>query len=280
MSGQKRALWDFEDVGDNFRRVDATGVAPVISVPSTAGTGSEVGRSSVITNEAEHRKIIIFHPTMMPRIALCDPEVTRSLPKNLTAWTGIDALSHSLEAICAKGFHPLADGIALEAIRLVHRYLQRAVDDGHDLEARAGMLAASLMGATAFQKGLGAMHALAHPIGGVLNQHHGRINAVVMPYVLAFNRRHVTERLARVAAFLGLKDASFDGFLAWVLDLRQKSGIPHDLRGLTVNESHVDKLAHMAAVDPAGGGNPVALNVDACRLLLRAGLDGRLPDAA
>jgi alcohol dehydrogenase class IV len=280
MSGQKRALWDFEDVGDNWLRIDATGIAKTIAVPTTAGTGSEVGRASVITNEDEHRKNIVFHPLMMPTVALCDPEVTISLPATLTAWTGIDALSHSLEAFCAPGWHPLADGIATEGIRLVFRSLRQAVKQGSDVNAREDMLAASLMGATAFQKGLGAMHAMAHPIGARLDQHHGKINAVVMPYVLRFNLAHVEERLARLARMLDLEDPTAQGFIDAVIALRADVGIPNTLAALSVTDALIPELAEMAAVDPAGGGNPIPLTVQNCTQLFKAALAGDLASTA
>jgi alcohol dehydrogenase class IV len=276
MSGQKRSLWDFEDVGDNWLRIEASGIAKTVAIPTTAGTGSEVGRASVITNEDEHRKNIIFHPLMMPSVALCDPEVTLSLPATLTAWTGIDALSHSLEAYCAPGWHPLADGIATEGIRLVFKALRTAVKYGNDVTARAEMLAASLMGATAFQKGLGAMHAMAHPIGARLDAHHGKINAVVMPYVLRFNLAHIDERLARLARVLDLKDATATGFIDAVLALRADVGIPNTIDALGVTDALIPELAEMAAVDPAGGGNPIPLTVENCTQLFKAALTGDL----
>jgi alcohol dehydrogenase class IV len=259
MVGQKRPLWDFEDREDWYTRVDPAGMAPVVAVPTTAGTGSEVGRASVITDLADHTKKIIFHPRMLPAIVIEDPELTVGLPPQITAAVGMDALSHNLEAYCAPGFHPLADGIAVEGMRLIREYLPRAVANGNDLEARASMLIASSMGATAFQKGLGAMHSLSHPCSANLNTHHGLTNAVVMPYVLAWNRAEIEPKLARLAAYLGLGEHSFDGVLRWVLDLRQQIGIPHTLAGIGVGEEHAKPFAPQALNDPSTGGNPRAL---------------------
>ncbi len=276
MVGQHRPLFDFEDREDWWSRVDTTGMAPVIAVPTTAGTGSEVGRAAVITDVASHTKKIIFHPRMLPAVVIADPELTVGLPRALTAATGMDALSHSLEAYCAPGFHPLADGIAVEAMRLVHDYLPRAVQDGRDLEARAHMLAASSMGATAFQKGLGAMHSLSHPCGAHLNTHHGLTNAVVMPYVLVWNRSAIEQRLGRLAAWLGLAEPTFDAVLAWVLALRREIGIPHTLADLGVTEEHVATLAPEALADPSTGGNPLALTEEDFRQLYLHCIRGRI----
>ncbi len=278
MAGQSRPLWDFEDVGDNWKRVELDGIVPTIAVPTTAGTGSEVGRSSVITDPARARKVIIFHPTMMPEVAVLDPELTQSLPAALTAATGMDALSHSLEAYCARGNHPAADGIAVEGIRLVHDWLERACKTPSDLEARGQMLIASMLGATAFQKGLGAMHALSHPLGVHLGQHHGRINAVVMPYVLARNADAIAERLTRLSRFLELDSSSPQAFVRRVLDLRSSVGIPHTLRELRMTEAHVEAFAAEAVEDPAGFGNPVELDTAAYADLYRHCLSGTLPE--
>jgi alcohol dehydrogenase class IV len=276
MVAQDRPLWDFEDRGDNWRRASVAGLVPVVAVPTTAGTGSEVGRAAVITNEDSHQKCIIFHPRMMPGQVIADPELTLGLPPNLTAWTGIDALSHSLEALCAPGFHPLADGIATEAIRLIHRWLAVAVDDGRDLAARSYLLAAASMGAIAFQKGLGAMHALAHPIGGLLDRHHGLTIAIVMPYVLVTNRPAIEARLAELARILGLAQADFDGLLGWIIDLRRDLEIPDALGALGVAEEHIPLLAPRAAADPSAGGNPVALDEAGYAALYRRAINGRL----
>ena len=274
MAGQTRPMWDFEDVGDNWKRVDEKGIAPTVSVPTTSGTGSEVGRASVIVDEATHTKKIIFHPGMMPGQAILDPELTVGLPASITAATGMDAFAHCLEAFCAPGFHPLADGIALEGMRLVREYLPRAVKDGRDLAARAHMMAAATMGATAFQKGLGAIHSLSHPVGAVYNSHHGLTNAVFMPYVLVFNRAAIATRIGAVARYIGLPDPTFDGFLAWVLDLRREFKIPHTCRDLGVEESRLDELSRMAAADPTAGGNPVPLDAAKLKGLFQAALAG------
>lgn len=259
MVGQTRPIWDFEDREDWYTRVDVSGMAPVVAVPTTAGTGSEVGRASVFTDLRDHMKKIIFHPRMMPAIVLEDPELTVGLPAAITAAVGMDALSHNLEAYCAPGYHPLAEGIAVEGMRLIREWLPRAVRDGSDIEARSHMLVASSMGATAFQKGLGAMHSLSHPCSANLGTHHGLTNAVVMPYVLEWNRDAIADKLARLAAWLGLREQSFAGVQAWVLELRREIGIPHTLAGLGVEEKHAREFAPQALVDPSTGGNPVPL---------------------
>jgi alcohol dehydrogenase len=275
MSGQSRPMWDFEDVGDWWTRADPKGIAPVIAVPTTSGTGSEVGRAGVITHAASHTKKVIFHPKMMPVVTICDPVLTVGLPPAITAATGMDAFSHCLEAYCAPGFHPLADGIAVEGMRLVSENLVRAVTRGDDLEARGNMMAAAAMGATAFQKGLGAMHALSHPVGAVHDTHHGLTNAVFMPYVLVFNRKAIEGRIARLSAYLGL-EPSFDAFLAHVLALRQAVGIPPTLVGLKVGPEKAGLIAEMAVVDPTAGGNPVPLDVAGARTIFENALYGRL----
>jgi alcohol dehydrogenase class IV len=276
MAGQKRPMWDFEDIGDWWTRADEKGIAPVIAIPTTAGTGSETGRAGVITDTATHTKKIIFHPKMMPRIVLADPELTVGLPPGVTAATGMDAFAHCLEAYCAPFFHPYADGIALEGMRLVKEFLPRAVADGKDIAARAHMLAASQMGSTAFQKGLGAIHSLSHPVGAVLDTHHGLTNAVVMPYVLRFNESAVAEKVTRLGRYLGLAKPGFAGFLDWVLDLRRAIGIPHTLSQLGVREEHVARFSAMAAEDPTAGGNPVKAGVPEMRTMYEAALAGRL----
>jgi len=275
MGGQTRPLWDFEDVGDAWTRADRAGIAPVVGVPTTAGTGSEVGRCSVIVNEAERRKVVIFHPEMLPRAVILDPGLGVGLPPNLTAAVGMDALSHNLEAFCAPGFHPMADGIALEGMRLVHRSLEAVVADGSDLEARTEMLAAATMGATAFQKGLGAMHALSHPIGAHLGAHHGLTNAVVMPYVLQFNRFAIDDRMAVLARTLGI-GGDFQAVLRWVLSLRENLGIPHTLASLGFKEEHSEHLAPEAAQDPTAATNPVPLSPKVLKELYLDALHGRM----
>ena len=259
MVGQSRPIWDFEDREDWSSRVNVAGMAPVVAVPTTAGTGSEVGRASVFTDERDHLKKIIFHPRMMPGIVLEDPELTLGLPANVTAAVGMDALSHNLEAYCAPGYHPMAEGIAVEGMRLIKEWLPRAVSHGADLEARSHMLIASSMGATAFQKGLGAMHSLSHPCSANLGSHHGLTNAVVVPYVLVWNRAAVEDKMVRLAAWLGLADRSFDGVLQWVLDLRREIGIPHTLAEIGVRTEHAAAFAPQALNDPSTGGNPLPM---------------------
>jgi alcohol dehydrogenase class IV len=269
-------LWDFEDKEDWWSRADPAGIAPVAAVPTTAGTGSEVGRAGVILDEEAGVKKIIFHPKMLPAIVILDPELTLGLPPNVTAATGMDALSHCLEAYCAPGFHPMADGIAAEGMKLIREWLPRAVEDGADIEARGHMLVAASMGATAFQKGLGGMHALSHPIGAVVGTHHGLTNAVLMPYVLAFNRPAIDGRLARLAGYAGLADASFAGLLDWVLELRQRLGIPHTLAELGVSAADVDRIALMAEADPSAAGNPLPFGAAAARSVLESAMAGKV----
>ena len=256
MVGQTRPVWDFEDREDWYTRVNVAGMAQTIAVPTTAGTGSEVGRASVILDEATHIKKIIFHPKMQPAVVIADPALTAGLPPRITAATGMDALAHNLEAFCAPGFHPMADGIALEAMRMIREWLPVAVEDGSNLVARAHMLAAASMGATAFQKGLGAIHSLSHPIGAVLDTHHGLTNAVAMPYVLHFNRPAIAARMTRLARYLGLPNPGFEAVLEWILQLRKAIGIPDTLAQLGVRESDLDRLVPMAVDDPSTGGNP------------------------
>ncbi|HEX8225221.1 MAG TPA: iron-containing alcohol dehydrogenase [Allosphingosinicella sp.] len=276
MSGQSRPLWDFEDQADWWSRADPAGIAPVVAVPTTAGTGSEVGRAGVILDQDAGIKKIIFHPKMLPAVVILDPELTLGLPPQVTATTGMDALSHCLEAYCAPGFHPMADGIAAEGMKLIRHWLPRAFEDGSDVEARGHMLVAASMGATAFQKGLGGMHALSHPIGALKGTHHGLTNAVLMPYVLAFNRPAVEDRLARLACYLGLEDASFDGFIAWVIDLRQRLAIPHGLAGIGVEEADLERIAAMAEADPSAAGNPLPFDCAGARTVLEAAMAGRM----
>ena len=276
MAGQRRPIWDFEDREDWWTRADESGIAPVVAVPTTSGTGSEVGRASVITDERDHTKKIIFHPRMQPARVILDPEVTVGLPGPLTAAVGMDALSHSLEAFCSPVFHPLAQGIAVEGIKLVHDWLPKVCEDGSDLSARAHMQVASTMGATAFQKGLGAMHSLSHPCGAMLDTHHGLTNAVVMPYVLVFNRETVEERLGALARYLGLPRPGFAAVLDWVLALRERIGIPHTLRDIGVGEEHVERLAPMAEKDPSSATNPVPLTTENLDRLYRRAIAGEL----
>jgi alcohol dehydrogenase len=275
MAGQTRPMWDFEDVGDWWTRADPKGILPIVAVPTTAGTGSEVGRAGVLTDETTHTKKVIFHPKMMPAITICDPELTVGMPPAITAGTGMDALAHCLEAYCGPFYHPLADGIAVEGMRLVKDNLARAFKQGGDLEARAHMMSAAAMGATAFQKALGAIHALSHPIGALYDTHHGLTNAVFMPYVLAFNRPAIEAKVARLAAYLGL-EPKFDAFLAWVLALREEIGIPHTLAGLKVDDRQFDLMSRMAVKDPTAGGNPIPLDAAICRRLYENALVGKV----
>jgi hypothetical protein len=276
MTGQKRPIWDFEDVGDNWARVDPAGVAPIIAVPTTAGTGSEVGRVSVITNEQTHQKKLIFHPKVQPSIVISDPALTVGLPPKITAATGMDALAHCFEAYCTPFYHPMAEGVAVEGMRLIKEWLPIAVKDGKNLAARAQMLCAATMGATAFQKGLGAIHSLSHPLGAVYDTHHGLTNAVVMPYVMQFNRKAIDEKMQRLAAWLGLKQHSYQAVLDWVLALRQEIGIPHTLRDLGVGTDKLDALSQAAYDDPSTGGNPVPAGIPEMKQMFIASIEGRL----
>jgi alcohol dehydrogenase class IV len=269
MAGQTRPLWDFEDIGDWWTRADASAIAPVVAVPTTAGTGSEVGRASVITNSDTHTKKIIFHPKMLPAVVICDPELTVGMPKFLTAGTGLDAFAHCVEAYSSPHYHPMSQGIALEGMRLVKNYLPRAYADGTDIEARAQMMSAAAMGATAFQKGLGAIHALSHPIGAVYNTHHGTTNAVCMPAVLDLNAPAIAERFGHAAAYLGI-EGGFEGFRAFVQEFNDSFAIPRRLRDLGVGTDRIDELTAMALEDPSCGGNPVELNRDNVQSLLEA----------
>lgn len=257
MAGQDRPIWDFEDVGDNWLRVNVDAMAPVIAVPTTAGTGSEVGRASVITDQDKHIKKIIFHPAMLPEQVILDPELTIGLPPSITAATGMDALSHNLEALCSPFYHPMATGIAIEGIRLVQDFLPRAVADGTDIEARTQMLVCSSMGATAFQKGLGAMHALAHPLGALYNAHHGMLNAILMPYVLKANQSAIESQIDRLTRYMAFATPGFDAFMNWVVALREQLGIPHTLASLEIGTDKADTVAAMAVEDPSAGGNPI-----------------------
>ena len=269
MAGQTRPVWDFEDVGDWWTRADIAGIAPIIAVPTTAGTGSEVGRAGVLTNSATHVKKIIFHPKILPSVTICDPELTVGMPKFITAGTGMDAFAHCLEAYSSPFYHPMSQGIALEGMRLVLENLPRAYAEPGDLKARAEMMSAAAMGAVAFQKGLGAIHALSHPVGAVYGTHHGTTNAVVMPMVLDFNRKAIEDRIARAAAYLGIQ-GGFDGFRERVMALRAELGIPADLSALGVEPGRLDELTAMALDDPSCGGNPVEMTKANTRALFEA----------
>jgi len=269
MSRQRRPVWDFEDVGDWWTRADPDGIDPIVAVPTTAGTGSEVGRASVLTNSDTHEKKIIFHPKILPSLVICDPELTVGMPGFITAGTGMDAFAHCLEAYCSPHYHPMSQGIALEGMRLVNEYLPRAFENGTDLEARAHMMSAAAMGATAFQKGLGAIHALSHPVGAVFNTHHGTTNAVVMQNVLTFNRSAVESRLDKAAAYLGIADG-YEGFYARVGELNKMFRIPANLTQLGVVSPDLDALTASALSDPSTGGNPVVMTAENTRALLEA----------
>ncbi len=276
MVGQDRPIWDFEDVGDNWLRVNAEKMAPVVAVPTTAGTGSEVGRASVITDPQHHIKKIIFHPKMLPEQVILDPELIIGLPKMITAATGMDALSHNLEAFCSPFYHPMAQGIAVEGIRLIAEYLPRAVADGNDIEARTQMLVCSSMGATAFQKGLGGMHALAHPLGALYDAHHGMLNAILMPYVLKANQAAIKKHMDRLTRYLDLKETGFSGFLSWVLALREELAIPHRLSALDIDDSRAETIGNMAVEDPSAGGNPIAFSADEYQRIFVDAVNGNL----
>jgi alcohol dehydrogenase class IV len=269
MAGQTRPVWDFEDIGDWWTRADADAIAPIIAVPTTAGTGSEVGRASVITNSQTHVKKIIFHPKVLPSIVIADPELTVGMPKFITAGTGLDAFAHCVEAYSSPHYHPMSQGIALEGMRLVTTYLPRAYATPEDLEARAHMMSAAAMGATAFQKGLGAIHAMSHPVGAVFNTHHGTTNAVCMPAVLAFNADAIGGRFDQAAAYLGI-DGGFDGFCEFVQQFNDSFAIPRTLTEMGVSADRLDDLVAMALEDPSCGGNPVELTADGLRGLFRA----------
>ena len=266
MAGQTRPVWDFEDVGDWWTRASVEGIAPIVAVPTTAGTGSEVGRASVITNSVTETKKIIFHPKFLPGVTICDPELTVGMPKHITAGTGMDAFAHCLEAYSSPFYHPMSQGIALEGMRLVKEYLPRAYADGTDIEARTHMMSAAAMGAVAFQKGLGAIHSLSHPVGAIYHTHHGTTNAVVMPPVLRFNRPAIEDRIASAAAYLGIA-GGFNGFYDFVLGLRETLGIPDKLAALGVKTDRIDEMSVMAVADPSTGGNPVELTVEAAKKL-------------
>ena len=269
MCGQTRPVWDFEDVGDWWTRADADKIAPIIAVPTTAGTGSEVGRAGVLSNSVTHEKKIIFHPKILAAVVICDPELTVGMPAAITAGTGMDAFAHCLEAYCSPHYHPMSQGIALEGMRLVKENLPRAYADGSDIEARAHMMSAAAMGATAFQKGLGAIHALSHPIGAFYNTHHGTTNAVVMAPVLEFNRSAIETRIEALAAYLGIA-GGFDGFYNYVAELNASLGIPANLTELGASDPDMDWLVASALKDPSVGGNPVAMNAENTRRLFEA----------
>ena len=277
MSGQSLSIWDFEDVGDNWTKANSDKIAPIIAVPTTAGTGSETGRASVILNEETGVKKIIFHPKFLPSIVILDPLLTVGLPSKITAATGMDALAHNLEAYCAPGFHPMADGIALEGMRLIDKWLLVAVKDGTNIDARMNMLTAASMGSTAFQKGLGAIHSLSHPVNALNNVHHGLSNAIFMPYVLTFNKDVIEERIIKICEYLEFKNKSFEEFLNWVLDLRKQLDIPHKLSEVIKEQDFdIERLSKMALEDPSTGGNPKKLSVDDMKVMYEHSMSGKL----
>ncbi len=262
MSGQNRPLWDFEDEGDNWLRVIVEGVAPIIALPTTSGTGSEVGRASVIVDERRQKKVIIFHPKMLPETVVCDPALTLGLPPAITAATGVDAFVHCFEAYCAPGFHPMADGIALEGMRLIKDNLLVAYMDGNNNVARANMMAASTMGATAFQKGLGAVHALAHPLGAIFDKHHGLLNAIILPYVIQKNMTEISPKLENIARYLQLDDCSAGSFVEWLLSWREALGIPNNLKDIGIVADNAKDIGQFAFADPSAAGNPIPLTAE------------------
>ena len=260
MAKQTKPIWDFEDIGDYWTRANSDVIFPIIAVPTTAGTGSETGRAGVFTNEKTKVKKIIFHPKMLPSTVILDPELTLPLPSHLTAYTGMDALAHCLEAYCSNLFHPLSQGIALEGISIIKKYLQKSFSNGDDIEARGNMLAASSMGSIAFQKGLGAIHSLSHPVGALYNTHHGLTNAVFMPYVLKKNRNAIEDKLIALSRYIELSNQSFDGFITWILNLRESLQIPHTLEKLIHEDTKLEEMSAMALEDPTAGSNPINLN--------------------
>ena len=275
MSGQTLPIWDFEDKGDNWTKANSDKIAPIIAVPTTAGTGSETGRASVILNEETGVKNIIFHPKLLPSIVILDPVLTIGLPPKLTAATGMDALAHNLEAYCAPNYHPMADGIALEGMKLINKWLLKAVNNGSNIEARMNMITAASMGSTAFQKGLGAIHSLSHPVNALNNVHHGLSNAIFMPYVLTFNKDVIEDKIIKLCDYLEFKDRSFDGFINWILELRKKLNIPHKLSDvIDEKDFDLDRLSKMALNDPSTGGNPKKLTEADMKLMYQHSMSG------
>ena len=276
MSGQSRPIWDFEDIGDYWKRADEKNIAPIIAIPTTAGTGSETGRASAIINSKTGIKKIIFHPKFLPSVVILDPVLTKDLSPRLTGATGMDALAHNLEAFCAPGFHPMADGIAIEGMRLIKKSLLKAVKNGSDMEARADLLAAASMGSTAFQKGLGAIHSLSHPLNAQFNLHHGLSNAIFMPYVLTFNKENIEERIISICDYLSL-NKSFDTFLNWILDLRNELNIPHKLSDIIeIKKMNLDELSKMALDDPSTSSNPKKLTLNDMKVMYEHSISGEL----
>tara|TARA_B100001057_G_scaffold496084_1_gene596649 strand:- start:960 stop:2129 length:1170 start_codon:yes stop_codon:yes gene_type:complete len=277
MSSQNLPIWDFEDVGDNWTKANSKNIPPIIAVPTTAGTGSETGRASVILDENIGVKKIIFHPKFLPSIVILDPTLTIMLPPNITAATGMDALAHNLEAYCAEGYHPMADGIALEGMRLINKSLIKAFKDGSDIEARMNMLTAASMGSTAFQKGLGAIHSLSHPVNALNNIHHGLSNAIFMPYVLIFNKNVIEKKILEICDYLKLEERSFDGFISWILDLKKQLKIPHKLSDvIEAKDFDIERLSEMALADPSTAGNPKELSLADMKKMYQNSFSGNL----
>ena len=277
MSGQDLPIWEFEDVGDNWKKAKSNSIAPIIAVPTTAGTGSETGRASIILNEDTGVKKIIFHPKFLPSIVILDPLLTISLPPDITAATGMDALAHNFEAYCAPGYHPMADGIALEGIRIINNWLLAAVEDGSNVEARMNMLTAASMGSTAFQKGLGAIHSLSHPVNALNNIHHGLSNAIFMPYVLTFNKDVIEKKIIKICEYLEFQNKTFDEFLNWTLSLRKKLNIPHKLSDvIELEKIDIDRLSKMALDDPSTNGNPKKLSLEDMKVMYEYSISGEL----
>ena len=276
MSGQTRKIWDFEDIGDYWKRADEKNIAPIIAIPTTAGTGSETGRASAIINKDTGIKKIIFHPKFLPSIVILDPVLTVDLPPNLTATTGMDALAHNLEAFCAPGFHPMADGISIEGIKLIKKSLLTAFKNGKNLEARTDLMAAASMGSTAFQKGLGAIHSLSHPINSQFNIHHGLSNAIFMPYVLTFNKSEIENKIVSICDYLNI-EKNFDSFLKWILDLRKELNIPHKLSDVVEPQKiNLEMLSKMALDDPSTSSNPKKMAIDDMKILYEYSISGKL----
>ena len=274
MSGQVLSVWDFEDIGDNYTKANLDGIAPIIAIPTTSGTGSEVGRATVITHSETHAKKIIFHPLMLPSVVILDPNLTYNLPKHITAWTGMDALVHAIEAYCAPGFHPMADGIALEAIALIKNNLVRAYENGHDESARANMLVAAMMGATAFQKGLGSVHSLAHQLGGLFNTPHGLANSIILPYALRQNQETIEDKMKKLCIFLDINNPGCDSFIEYIISLQEILGIPSNLREAKIENDRAEEIGKLAFQDPSTGTNAKTLEAKDLVVLFQAAQSG------
>ena len=274
MSGQKLSVWDFEDIGDNWSKADENGIAQTIAIPTTAGTGSEVGRATVITDSVNHAKKIIFHPKMLPSIVILDPVLTYNLPKHITAWTGIDALVHSIEAYCAPGFHPMADGIAIEAIRLIKENIIVAYEKSHDKDARANMLVAAMMGATAFQKGLGSVHSVAHQLGGLYNMPHGLANSIILPYALEQNRSAIEDKMIKLCEYIDIQNPSAKSFIDYILNLRKSLEIPHTLKEAKITDARADEIGELAYNDPSTSTNAKKIDASDLKNLFLAAFNG------